>query len=94
MEETVYIIKQDGMPFGHTIRWRILEAGFLIVANKYMRHGLPKRAFEAIYPFSEHSDKPKEMRQFMTVFNTTGECEIGILRADTRSPFCTVCGSS
>src|SRR6185312_14683870 len=69
-----------GMPLKHTIRWRILSAGFNIVANKYVT--LPIRAFERIYPRSEHPTIAEEVWKQNVVFNTTGICEIGILQAE------------
>jgi nucleoside diphosphate kinase len=77
MQETAYIIKQDGMPLRHTIHWMILSHGFQIVANKYVT--LPMRAFEALYPKTSYSHVPEEAWRFNVIFNTTGICEVGIL---------------
>src|ERR1700733_7165811 len=79
MQETAYIIKQDGMPLRRTIRSMILSQGLPIVASKCLR--LPMRAFETLYPRLDHLGVPLEVWIFNTVFNTKGYCEIGILRA-------------
>ncbi len=78
MSKTVYVIKPDGMPFRHTIRRRIEDAGLSIVESKVLK--FPRWAYEQVYPRDKYGHVPQEALERSLIFSIGGESEVGIVQ--------------